>query len=118
MATYPLRRTDGSIAAIHSLANDGKRLPVGRLDVFRIDGMLALQTFAGLVSCDGSAFALPWWWTQVERQTVCTDDFMWADCERGASPLRHLEIVQTASFSVAPAEEHWEPTLTEIVCKN
>ncbi|MES2188911.1 MAG: bi-domain-containing oxidoreductase [Pseudomonadota bacterium] len=98
--TINLRFVDGSLGAIHYLANGHKSFPKERLEVFAAGKILRLDNFRKLKGFGWSGFRRLNLWTQDKGQKNCVRAFMDAVAGRGEVPVPLDQIFETSRVSI------------------
>ncbi|WP_105199409.1 bi-domain-containing oxidoreductase [Pseudoalteromonas sp. T1lg10] len=104
-AIITLTFEDGSVGSIHYFANGGKAFPKERVEVFCDDGVLQLDNFRKLTGFGWKGFSKMNLWSQDKGQANCSQAFMDAVKQGGASPIPQDEIFEVARISVDIAEQ-------------
>jgi predicted dehydrogenase/threonine dehydrogenase-like Zn-dependent dehydrogenase len=99
-----LKFEDGSIGAIHYLANGSKAFPKERLEVFAAGGVLQLDNFRRLVGFGWPGFRKANLWKQDKGQRHCARAFLRAVAGSGPAPVPVEEIFEVARLSIDIAE--------------
>lgn len=97
---------DGSIGAIHYLANGSRDFPKERLEVFSSGRVFVLDNFRSLVAYGCREFSRLRLWQQDKGQQACVRAFLDAIEAGGESPIPFAEIVEVgrATISLAGTE--------------
>ncbi len=103
-AMITLRFADGSIGAIHYLANGGKQFEKERLEVFCGNGVLALSNFLRLTGYGWPGFRGLRLWRQDKGQAACVAAFIDAIRNGGPPPIALDEIIETSKLALALAQ--------------
>src|SRR5690606_10154158 len=99
-ATILLEFADGSVGAVHYLANGHKSFPKERLEVFCAGRVLQLDNFRKLRGWGWPGFKGMRSWRQDKGQAECVAAFMRAIREGGAAPIAFEEILETSRVSI------------------
>lgn len=99
-----LRFQDGSIGAVHYLANGSKSFPKERLEVFAAGGVLQLDNFRRLVGFGWPGFRRMSLWRQDKGQRHCARAFLRAVAGSGPAPVPVEEIFEVARLSIEISE--------------
>ncbi len=99
-ASLTLRFVDGSIGAIHYLANGSKAFPKERLEVFAAGRVLQLDNFRRLTGYGWPGFSRMNLWRQDKGQAACARAFVAAVREGGASPIPLAELLEVGRVSI------------------
>ncbi len=103
-ATLTLGFADGSIGAIHYLANGAKAFPKERLEVFSAGGVLQLDNFRRLRGYGWPGFRSLNLWRQDKGQAACVAAFVTAVKTGAVSPIPLNEILEVSRVSIELAE--------------
>lgn len=95
---------DGSMGAVHYLANGSKAFPKERLEVFAAGRVLQLDNFRKLTGFGWPGFGKMNLWRQDKGQKACAAAFLKAVKDGGAPPIPLDEIVEVARVSIEAAE--------------
>lgn len=95
---------DGSMGAVHYLANGSKAFPKERLEVFAAGRVLQLDNFRKLTGFGWPGFGKMNLWRQDKGQKACAAAFLKAVKDGGAPPIPFDEIVEVARVSIEAAE--------------
>jgi predicted dehydrogenase len=99
-ATLSLAFADGSIAAIHYLANGHRAFPKERVEVFAGGRILALDNFRSLVGHGWPGFSRLRLWRQDKGQAACAAAFVKAVAAGGPAPIPMAELVEVAQATI------------------
>ena len=94
---------DGSIGAVHYLANGSKAFPKERLEVFAGGRVLQLDNFRKLLGFGWPGFKKMNLWRQDKGQKACAAAFIKAITQGGPAPIPFDEIVEVARVSIEVA---------------
>ena len=103
-ASITLRFADGSIGAIHYLANGHKSFPKERLEVFAGGRILQLDNFRKLTGFGWPGFSKMNLWRQNKGQKACAAAFVQAVEQGGAAPIPFEELMEVSRVSIEVAE--------------
>jgi predicted dehydrogenase len=95
---------DGSIGAVHYLANGSKAFPKERLEVFAAGRVLQLDNFRKLHGFGWPGFNKMNLWRQDKGQKVCAATFVKAINSGGPAPIPLDEILEVARVSIEVSE--------------
>lgn len=95
---------DGSIGAVHYVANGSKAFPKERLEVFAAGRVLQLDNFRRLTGFGWPGFRAMNLWRQDKGQKACAAAFVQAVVQGGPAPIAFDELVEVAQVSIAVAE--------------
>jgi predicted dehydrogenase/threonine dehydrogenase-like Zn-dependent dehydrogenase len=95
-----LRFADGSIGAIHYLANGSKAFPKERLEVFAQGRVLQLNNFRQLRGFGWPGFTRMNLWKQDKGQRACAAAFV-AAVKASGSPIPFDELTEVARITIA-----------------
>jgi predicted dehydrogenase len=98
-----LKFEDGSMGAIHYLANGSKAFPKERLEVFATGRVLQLDNFIKLQGFGWPGFTKMNLWRQDKGQKACASAFLKAIALGGPAPIPFDEIVEVARVSIEVA---------------
>lgn len=98
--TIQLAFADGSIGAIHYLANGSKRFPKERLEVFAGGGVLQLDNFRRLTAFGWPGFYSMKLWRQDKGQGACAAAFVQALRTGGPTPIPFEEILEVSRVAI------------------
>jgi predicted dehydrogenase/threonine dehydrogenase-like Zn-dependent dehydrogenase len=98
-ATITLEFVDGSLGAIHYLANGSKAFPKERVEVFARGGVLQLDNFRQLRGFGWPGFRKMKLWRQDKGQRDCARAFL-AAVETGVPPIPLDELFEVARISI------------------
>ncbi|MBI5141399.1 MAG: bi-domain-containing oxidoreductase [Nitrospirae bacterium] len=99
-----LRFADGSMGAVHYLANGCKSFPKERLEVFAAGRVLQLDNFRKLTGFGWPGFGRMHLWRQDKGQNACVAAFVKA-VEKGlAAPIPFKEIMEVSRVTIEMAE--------------
>jgi len=104
-AVITLTFADGSVGAIHYLANGGKAFPKERVEVFAADGVLQLDNFRRLKGFGWRGFKKMNLVRQDKGQTACAAAFLRSIEQGGAAPIPFAEIVEVTRAAIDAAEK-------------
>lgn len=104
-ASFQLTFADGSIGAVHYLANGSRAFPKERLEVFCAGGVLQLDNFRALHGYGWPGFKKLAGWRQDKGQRACAEAFVAAVARRGPSPIPFEELVEVTRVSFEIAEQ-------------
>jgi predicted dehydrogenase/threonine dehydrogenase-like Zn-dependent dehydrogenase len=96
---------DGSIGAIHYLANGHRSFPKERLEVYCGGAILQLENFRRLRSFGWPHFSGNSLWRQDKGQRQCVAAFVHAIANGGPSPIPFNELVEVAEAALTAQEE-------------
>ncbi len=96
---------DGSIGAIHYLANGHRSFPKERLEVYCAGAILQLENFRILRGFGWPQFSRQSLWRQDKGQKQCAAAFVQAITNGGASPIPFEELIEVAEATLAAQEE-------------
>lgn len=99
-ASISLRFADGSLGAIHYLANGHKAFPKERLEVFCDGKILQIDNFRRLRSWGWSGNSGTRLWRQDKGQDACVAAFVDAVRDGGPSPIPLNEILEVSKISI------------------
>jgi len=99
-ATIGLEFDDGSIAAIHYLANGSKAFPKERVEVFAGGRVLQLDNFRRLTGFGWPSFSAMRLWRQDKGQRACTQAFVDAVQAGGAAPIPLAELLEVSRVTI------------------
>jgi predicted dehydrogenase len=99
-ATLSLAFADGSIAAIHYLANGHRAFPKERVEVFAGGRILALDNFRSLTGHGWPGFSRLRLWRQDKGQAACAAAFVKAVAAGGPAPIPMAELVEVAHATI------------------
>ena len=91
---------DGSIGAVHYLANGNKAFPKERLEVFTAGRVLQLDNFRRLAGYGWPGFNKMNLWRQDKGQTACVAAFVRAIAQGGPAPIPLEEILEVSRVTV------------------
>ena len=100
-----LEFADGSIGAIHYLANGNRSFPKERLEVYCAGAILQLENFRTLRGFGWPQFSRHTLWRQDKGQKQCAAAFVRAITKGGESPIPFDELIEVAQATVAAQEE-------------
>jgi len=103
--TLMLEFEDGSIGAIHYLANGHRSFPKERLEVYCGGAVLQLENFRRLRSFGWPHFSGNSLWRQDKGQRQCVAEFVQAITDGGPSPIPFNELIEVAEATLAAQEE-------------
>lgn len=103
-ASITLSFVDGSIGAIHYLANGHRGFPKERLEVFCGGRILQLDNFRVLTGYGWPGFSRNRLWRQDKGQAACAAAFVQAVRVGGASPIPLTEILEVARLTLDLAD--------------
>lgn len=103
-ATITLSFADGSIGAIHYLANGSKAFPKERLEVFAGGRILQLDNFRRLTGFGWPGFRKMSLWRQDKGQTACADAFVQAVEGNAPPPIAFEEILEVSRATIEAAQ--------------
>jgi predicted dehydrogenase len=103
-ALLQLRFGDGSVAAIHYLANGSKAFPKERLEVFAGGAVLQLDNFRRLRGFGWPGFSSMSLWRQDKGQRACVQAFMQAVRGGGPAPIPFDELAEVAELGIRVQE--------------
>lgn len=103
-AMITLTFADGSIGAIHYLANGDKGFPKERVEVFAAGRVLQLDNFRKLSGWGWPGFKKLNLWRQDKGQQACVDAFMDAIRNGEPCPIPLEEVVEASRISIEIAE--------------
>ena len=98
-----LKFEDGSMGAVHYLANGSKAFPKERLEVFAAGRVLQLDNFRKLTGFGWPGFSKMNLWRQDKGQKACAAAFVQAVSAGAAAPIPFEEIVEVARVSIEVA---------------
>jgi len=104
-ALIQLRFTDGSIAAIHYLANGGKQFPKERIELFGQDAVLQLDNFRYLRGFGWPGFSSQRQRSQDKGQKACARAFVQAVEQGGKAPIAPSDIFEVSEISIRIAQQ-------------
>lgn len=99
-AVITLEFADGSVGAIHYLANGDKGFPKERLEVFTAGKVLQLDNFRRLRGWGWKGFSRMNLWRQDKGVQPCIDQFVRAVREGGQAPIPLAELVEVSRVSI------------------
>jgi predicted dehydrogenase len=99
-ATITLQFTDGSVGAIHYLANGDKAFPKERLEVFCAGNVLQLDNFRRLRGWGWKDFSKMHRWRQDKGQAACAGAFVDAVKQGRPAPIPLDEILEVSRVSI------------------
>lgn len=99
-----LRFADGSIGAVHYLANGSKAFPKERLEVFAAGGVLQLDNFRRLLGFGWPGFRKTSLWRQDKGQRDCVRAFLGAVANSGPAPIAVDEILEVTRLTIDIAD--------------
>lgn len=99
-AAITLGFADGSLAAIHYLANGHRGFPKERVEVFVGGRILALDNFRSLTGHGWPGFSRMGLWRQDKGQRACAAAFAKAVAAGGSPPIPMTEIVEVAHATI------------------
>ena len=102
-ASIQLAFTDGSIGAIHYLANGSKAFPKERLEIFTEGRVLQLDNFRGLRGFGWPGFKSFNLWRQDKGQKACAAAFVGAVARGEPAPIPFEEILEVSRVAVEVA---------------
>jgi predicted dehydrogenase/threonine dehydrogenase-like Zn-dependent dehydrogenase len=102
-ASITLEFEDGSVGAIHYLANGHKAFPKERLDVFAGGRILQLDNFRKLTGFGWKGFSSMNLWRQDKGQAACAAAFVEAVERGGAAPIPLEELLEVSRISIEAA---------------
>ena len=102
--TMSLAFADGSIGAVHYLANGSKAFPKERLEVFASGGVLQLDNFRKLRGFGWPGFRSMNLWLQDKGQRDCARAFVDAVAGRSPPPIPVDEVFEVARASIRAAD--------------
>jgi predicted dehydrogenase len=102
--TLSIAFADGSIGAIHYLANGSKLYPKERLEIFTEGRILQLDNFRRLKGFGWPGFRQMNLWRQDKGQAACAAAFL-QGIGAGLEPIPFAELVETAVASIELAGE-------------
>jgi predicted dehydrogenase len=91
---------DGSIGAVHYLANGSKAFPKERLEVFVAGRVLQLDNFRRLAGYGWPGFKPMNLWRQDKGQRACAAAFVEALRQGGPAPIPIEEIVEVSRLTI------------------
>ena len=94
---------DGSVGAVHYLANGNKAFPKERLEVFAGGRVLQLDNFRALRGYGWKGFDRMRLWRQDKGQNACAAAFLASLASGGLAPIPYEEIIEVARLSIALA---------------
>ena len=95
---------DGSIGAVHYVANGSKAFPKERLEVFAAGRVLQLDNFRRLTGFGWPGFRAMNLWRQDKGQKACAAAFVQAVVQGGPAPIVFDELAEVARVSIEVAE--------------
>ena len=104
-AMIQLSFSDGSIAAIHYLANGGKSFPKERVELFAQGGVLQLDNFRQLKGFDWPGFSSRKEARQDKGQNGCCAAFVQSVAHGGAAPIPVEELFEVAEVTIRIAQQ-------------
>jgi predicted dehydrogenase/threonine dehydrogenase-like Zn-dependent dehydrogenase len=99
-ATITLQFADGSVGAIHYLANGDKGFPKERLEVFCAGKVLQLDNFRSLRGWGWKHFSKMHLWRQDKGQSACASTFLDAVKQGQPAPIPLDEILEVSRVSI------------------
>jgi len=102
-AIISLRFADGSIGAIHYLANGHRSVPKERLEIFVAGRVLQLDNFRRLRGWGWKNFKSMNLWRQDKGQFACARAFVQAVREGGRSPIPLQEVLEVSRIAIEVA---------------
>ena len=103
-ATLGLTFADGSIAAVHYLANGSKAFPKERVEVFAGGRVLQLDNFRRLTGYGWPSFSSMRLWRQDKGQRACAQAFVDAVKSAGAAPIPLAELLEVSRATIEIAD--------------
>lgn len=98
--TITLEFADGSVGAIHYLANGHKAFPKERLEVFCAGRVLQLDNFRTLRGWGWRGFSRMRLWRQDKGQTACASAFVQSVRDGAGSPIPLDQVLEVARVSI------------------
>ncbi|MEO5844529.1 MAG: bi-domain-containing oxidoreductase [Caldimonas sp.] len=98
--TIGLSFGDGSIAAVHYLANGSKAFPKERVEVFARGRILQLDNFRRLTGFGWPGFSSLRLWRQDKGQKACAQAFVDAVRAGAAAPIPLAELIEVARVTI------------------
>jgi predicted dehydrogenase len=109
-ATIALEFADGSIAAIHYLADGSRAFPKERVEVFAGGRALQLDNFRRLTGFGWPSFSALRLWRQDKGQRACAQAFVDAVKLAGAAPIGLAELLEVSRVTIEIAESLRSPS--------
>lgn len=106
--TITLQFEDGSVGAIHYLANGHKGFPKERLEVFCAGRVLQLDNFRKLRAWGWPSFQNMNLWRQDKGQKNCAKLFIEAVKSGNQAPISRDEIFEVSRVAIAVAQNAWK----------
>lgn len=104
VVTVSMTFADGSIGAVHYLANGNKAFPKERLEVFSGGSVLQLDNFRRLRGYGWAGFTSTRGGRQDKGQTHCVAAFAEAISGDGRPPIDYAELMEVSRISIRLAE--------------
>jgi predicted dehydrogenase len=104
-ATIALRFADGSIGAVHYLADGSKAFPKERVEVFAGGRVLQLDNFRRLTGFGWPGFSAMRLWGQDKGQRACAQAFVDAVRSRGPAPIELAELLEVSRVTIEIADQ-------------
>ena len=104
-ASITLRFADGSVGAVHYLANGHRAVPKERLEVYTAGRVLQLDNFRLLTGHGWPAFRSMRLWRQDKGQAACARAFVAAIREGTAAPIAMEELLEVARVTAVLGEQ-------------
>jgi hypothetical protein len=103
VVTFSMSFADGSLGAVHYLANGHKSFPKERLEVFCAGRILQLDNFRGLSGFGWPGFSKMNLWGQDKGNRACVAAFIDAVRQGKPSPIPFDELVEVTrvTFDIA-----------------
>lgn len=100
-----LEFADGSVAAVHYLANGNKGFPKERIEVFAAGRVLQLDNFLKLRGWGWKGFSKLNLWRQDKGQGGCSASFMRAVTGAGDTAIDVAELIEVSRVTIEAAHE-------------
>lgn len=100
-----LEFADGSVAAIHYLANGHRGFPKERVEVFAAGRVLKLDNFRKLRGWGWKGFSKMNSWRQDKGQAACVERFLRIIDRGGTALISHEELFEVARVTIEAAQE-------------
>jgi predicted dehydrogenase/threonine dehydrogenase-like Zn-dependent dehydrogenase len=104
-ASITLRFADGSVGAVHYLANGHRAVPKERLEVYAAGRVLQLDNFRLLTGHGWPGFRSMRLWRQDKGQAACARAFVAAIREGTAAPIAMEELLEVARVTATLGEQ-------------